>query len=124
MPVIRKIEQHKTEVMIEWRNPNFMSTNEKLTFLEFYVAVLKNKEKVDVFSKLESLTSWPQLYFKARIYFNERTHLFDINNFTKVKGNVLIEMSFGEQIIAQQQLERNEERQSHIKKKKKKMSKA
>ena len=77
--------------------------NEKLAFIEFYIAVLQNVDKIDAYSHLHNITSWEQMYFKARRYFNKRRSLFDTNNFKKIEFGKLVEMTVSEKIIARQQ---------------------
>ena len=93
----------RNEIYQEWLDNQFLTTNEKLVFIEFYVVILKNVEKKNAYNHLHMIRSWEQIYFKARRYFNKRSSLFDMHNFTKIEFGKLVEMSVSEKIIARQQ---------------------
>ena len=59
----RDIFEIRNEIYAEWRDNGFLSYEDKIVYLEFYITLIQKKDKVDAYKFLYKFCTWESLYF-------------------------------------------------------------
>ena len=57
-PRIRDIFEIRNEIYAEWRDNDFLSYEDKMVYLEFYITVIQKKDNVDAYKFLYIFSTW------------------------------------------------------------------